>query len=143
MAITQTAHPANLNIAPRYQKIEKDQGTNIIIIDDVIDPGVSQTHTEVGRPVAWLKIEAAFQVSVLASEPSGLTEIDGHGLWNRLRLFATDDETFVVQYQALPMTHANQQSVTGYRLGAPGDALYVKIDQNTNAITLYQAGKLG
>lgn len=141
MAINQTNHPAGLEIDPRYQKIEKDPGTNIIIIDDVIDPGVSEAHTEVNRTVAWLKIETDYQVSVLAGEPSGLNELNSHHPWNRLRLFATDNETFVVEYAALPMNHANQQSVTGYQLGSPSDALYVKIDQNTNMITLYEGGK--
>lgn len=141
MAITQNNPGASYSVAPHYQKIEQDPSTGIIIIDDIIDGGITESHTEVNRSVAWLKIETNYQVSVLSAGPSGLNELNSHHPWNRLRLFATDNETFVVEYAALPMNHANQQSVTGYLLGSPSDALYVKIDQNTNMITLYEGGK--
>lgn len=140
MAISKNIYPGGQQVSPRYQKIEQDGSTGFIIIDDTVAPGISEAHTEVNRGVVWLKIEANYQVSVLAAEPSGLQPLGSHEPWNRLRLFVKANETFVIQYSGLPKGADTQHAVASYLLSGPTDRLYVKIDQGANTLTLYEEG---
>lgn len=144
MAIRQNTNlSGSLAISPRYQRIMQDPSTGIIIIDDIIDPAVVEAHTEVNRSIAWLKIESGFQVTLLANAPSGLSAVGNHQPWSTLQLLVQTDETYVVEFRAQPLNASTQQRVTGYELTSPGDALYVKIDQTANTVTLYgSAGQL-
>lgn len=129
----------SLVISPHFQRIMQDPGTGIIIIDDILDPSVVEAHTEVNRSTAWLKIETGFQVTVLPSAASGLNVLGNHQPWSSLQLLVKSTEVFVVEFGGRPMNNNNQQSVTGYQFNAPGDALYVKIDQSANTVTLYES----
>ncbi|MCC7505742.1 MAG: hypothetical protein IT259_10590 [Saprospiraceae bacterium] len=131
--------PPSQSIEPRYQRIIQDPGTGLIIIDDVMTPGIAETHTEVNRSTAWLKVEPGFHVTVLSGAPSGLSALDTIAPWSRLEVLVQSNELYVIEHSALPMSAANQQKVTGFAFGAPGDSIVIKIDQSSNSITLYES----
>ena len=122
---------------PRFIRTEKDASTSVIITDDINSGGISEVHTEVNREITWLKITPGFAVSVIDDAPSGVTAFSpDHEYWNKTRILAANSEVSVVKYTSAAKTI--QDEVTSYAFGDPSDALYVKIDQPANKVTLYQ-----
>lgn len=139
MAITKNGnYPENLAVSTRYQRIVQDAGTGFIIIDDTLDPGVSEAHTEINRSTVWLRVEENYQLTVLTAAPAGLVILDAFNSWSETEILAKENEVFVVEHSGLPMSAANQKSVTGFSFGAPGDVITIKIDQAANTVTLYR-----
>jgi hypothetical protein len=137
MSIVKTSVDPTTEFNPRFIRTEKDASTSIVIVDDIIDGGITDVHTEVNREVTWLKITPGFAVSVIDNAPSGVTAFSpDHDHWNKTRILAADSEVFIVKHTNAAKTI--QDEVTSYAFGNPSDALYVKIDQPANKVTLYQ-----
>lgn len=132
MGITKTTYNANQSVTARYLNITKDSATGIIIVDDTNGGYTVDVHTEIDRQLVWLKIVPGFESTLLDEAPEGITAIDSvYGDWDKTRLLVQSSEVIVVQYSS------TQQSVTGYALSS-SDAIFVKIDQVENTVTLYQ-----
>ncbi len=136
MNITQNSYTPGYFLSPRYIRVEKDAGTSIIIIDDVMNTGSVEVHTEVNRDVSWVQVTPGFSVVVLDTAPSGsLTAFSPvHENLDRTRIFVQDTETFIVKYTGL--TKTTQEQVVGYSIGS-GDTLYLKIDRTSDTVTVY------
>jgi hypothetical protein len=136
MSITKTTHALSLQINPRFIRTEKDASTSIIIIDDVNISNVIEVHTEVAREITWLKIASGFIVSVIDDAPPGVTAFNpDHDHWNKTRILAAESEVLVVKYTSATKTTPDE--ITGYVFDHPSDALYIKINQQANTITVY------
>lgn len=137
MSVSKNTYSAGHSISTRYLRLEKDSTTDIIIIDDIMTPGLIEVHTEIDRQVAWLKIVPGFEFTLLDEAPEGITALDpAYGGWDKMRLFVHTSEVFVVQYSDTVKT--TQEAVTGYEMGSSADAIVVKIDRQANTVTLYE-----
>jgi len=136
MGITKTTYNANQSVTARYLNITKDSATGIIIVDDTNGGYTVDVHTEIDRQLVWLKIVPGFESTLLDEALEGITAIDSvYGDWDKTRLLVQSSEVIVVQYSST--SKVTQQSVTGYALSS-SDAIFVKIDQVENTVTLYQ-----
>jgi len=143
MAITKNTYATSHAIDPYYIRIVHDptQLDFIIVIDDIEFSGErGSLHEEVPGNVIWLQIEMNNQVTVLVSAPIGTSAFTPtHSGWSQSRIYVKSAEAFVVQYESEEMDDAtNRTAVTGYQFGSSSDVLYMRIDQQSNTITVYQ-----
>lgn len=137
MSIVKTSVDPTTQFNPRFIRTEKDASTSIVILDDIVNGGFVDVHTEVNREVTWIKITPGFAVSVIDDAPSGATAFSpDHDHWNKTHILATDSAVFVVRHTSAAKT--TREEVTSYAFGDPSDVLYIRIDQPANTVTVYQ-----
>ncbi|GEM_PF-2001348 len=134
MSVIRNTYATSLNIQSYYVRIEKNPSEEeSVIIDD--DSVINMTISD--RQTVWIKVETDCQLTVLSSQPSGVTDFSpNHSDFDKTLIRVKSAETFVIRHSGTPMSTSNRTDVTGYQMGG-NDVIYIKIDHAANTTTIY------
>jgi hypothetical protein len=139
MSVVKNTYSSNQNILPYNLKIKNDPDVNesIIIDDDVIENQEHQVNTSAAGSTVWLKVQADFALTILSMAPGNVTAFSpNHSDFDKTIIKIKSGEVFVIRHNSTPMNDTNQSEVTGYQFGT-FDHVYIKIDHNSNSVTIY------